>query len=133
MTGAKRPAAALHSYSAKEYSRETIKENVKENVIASVSAKEYGGTAKEYSSVKEYGIAGNSIPFSGGLSAACRGSPGMPYAQQQQQQQQQVNNYYDCQAVGTSKKSRQSVLIPSASALAASMQNMGGSKSSLWR
>ena len=112
--------------------RETIKENVKENVIASVSAKEHG-TAKEYSSVKEYGIVGNSIPFSGGLSAACRGSPGMPYAQQQQQQQQQVNNYYDCQTVGTSKKSRQSVLIPSASALAASMQNMGGSKSSLWR
>ena len=96
-----------------------------------MSAKEHG-TAKEYSSVKEYGIAGNSIPFSGGLSAACRGSPGMPYAQQQQQQQQ-VNNYYDCQAVGTSKKSRQSVLIPSASALAASMHNMGVAKSSLWR
>ena len=113
MTGAKRSANVLHSYSAKEYTRDTIKENGS----ASVSA-------------KEYGTASNSIPFAGGLSAASRGSPGLLYTQPQLQQ---PNNSYELMGVGMSKKSRQSVLIPSASALAASMPAMTGPRSSLWR
>ena len=97
---------------------------------------------KEYGCGSLSGCVGNSIPFSGGLSAASRGSPGLIYAQQLQQ----PNSSYDtlgplglgpsvCQGgvgMGMSKKSRQSVLVPSPS-LAATMSGITGPKSSLWR